>query len=96
MMMYQPPNINDIQMQKGFKNEVIEKPMTMRNWIETFLLMLIPVVNIILMLGWAFGNSVNKSKKTFFQALLIFIVIGLILWFILAVVAGISLSSFLH
>lgn len=96
MMMYQPPNLTDVQMQKGFNHNSIEKPMTMCNWVETFLLMLIPVVNIILMLGWAFGNSVNKSKKTFFQALLIFTGIGLILWFVLAVVAGISLSSFLH
>ena len=53
--------------------------MTIGNWIITMLLMLIPVVNIVLIFVWAFGSNVNPSKKSYFQAYLIFAVIGIVL-----------------
>ena len=39
------------------------KPMTIKDWIITNLLMLIPIANIVLVFVWAFGSNVNKSKK---------------------------------
>ena len=61
----------------------LEAPMTLKDWRFTFLLLLIPFANIILPFVWAFGNDVNRSKKTFFQAYLIFmlalIIIGIVL-----------------
>ena len=53
--------------------------MTLGNWIITMLLMCIPLVNVVLMFVWAFGSNVNKSKKTFFQAQLIFSAIGIVM-----------------
>ena len=50
--------------------------MTMGNWLVTFLLMLIPIANIVLMFMWAFGSNVNPSKKAFFKASLVMAAIG--------------------
>lgn len=55
------------------------EPMTLKDWILTFLLLLIPIVNIVLPFVWAFSANVNKSKKTFFQAYLIFMLIGIVI-----------------
>ena len=53
--------------------------MTLGNWVVTMLLLLIPIANIILMFVWAFGSGTNPSKKTYFQATLIFAAIGLVI-----------------
>ncbi|MDF2537247.1 MAG: hypothetical protein K0S76_268 [Herbinix sp.] len=63
-------------------------PMTVKDWLITMLLMMIPIANIVLIFVWAFGNNVNKSKKAYFQASLILagIVIALYLVLILIVI----------
>lgn len=68
------------------------KPMTIKDWLITYLLMLIPIANIVLVFIWAFGSNVNKSKKTYFQAslimmgivILLYIVFGIIIFSLLA------------
>jgi len=62
--------------------------MRLGEWIITMLLMAIPVVNIVLMFMWAFGSNVNPSKKTYFQAMLIWIAVG--------VVIGIVIGGFVY
>lgn len=62
-----------------------DEHMTVGKWIGTFLLMLIPIVNIVLMFVWAFGSNVNRSKKTYFQAQLIMMGILLALYFVVIV-----------
>ena len=70
------------------------QPMTLKDWIITFLLMLIPIANIVLMFVWAFGSNVNKSKKTYFQATLIMIAIGIVFWIIFgSIIIAAILSS---
>jgi Na+/proline symporter len=67
------------------------EPMALKDWIFTFLLLMIPFANIILPFVWAFGNNVNRSKKTFFQAYLIFMLVGVI---IAAVITILFISLF--
>ena len=69
----QPPAYQTQQYQQGNQ----WPHMTMGNWIVTFLLMLIPIANIVLMFMWAFGRNVNPSKKSFFRAFLIMAAIGI-------------------
>ncbi|GAA0085327.1 hypothetical protein ACH36K_09005 [Clostridium sp. MB05] len=70
------------------------QPMTLKDWIITLLLMLIPIANIVLMFVWAFGSNVNKSKKTYFQATLIMIAIGIVFWIIFgSIIIAAILSS---
>lgn len=74
-----------------FKQEVNvnEIPMTIGQWLVTLLVMGIPIVGFVLAIIWATGNDVNKSKKTFCQASLIFGAIVLVLYgIIFAVFAG--------
>lgn len=69
------------------------EPMTLKDWIITLLLMLIPIANIVLMFVWAFGSNVNKSKKTYFQASLIMAAIGIVFFLIFgSVIFGALLS----
>ena len=68
--------------------------MTVGNWIVTMLLMLIPIANIVLVFLWAFGSEVNPSKKTYFQAQLIFAIIGIVLSIIIAVTSFAVFATF--
>lgn len=54
--------------------------MTLGNWVITFLLLAIPVVNIVLLFVWALGTDVNKSKKIYCQAELIVLGVVLVLY----------------
>ncbi|MGK0465854.1 hypothetical protein [Clostridium sp.] len=72
-----------------FKQEVNvnEIPMTVGQWLVTMLVMGIPIVGFVLAIIWATGHDVNRSKKTFCQASLIFGAIILVLY-------GISFAIF--
>lgn len=66
---------------KQIQNETINnQAMTLKDWIITYLLLLIPVANIVLMFIWAFGKDTNPSKKTYFQAQLIILAVLLVLY----------------
>lgn len=71
--------------------------MTVGDWFKTMLLLLIPVLNIVLPLVWAFGSNVNPSKRNFFRVQLIFFVIGAFL-FVLVGAMGFAMhpDAFLH
>ncbi|WP_243156485.1 hypothetical protein [Clostridium sp. C8-1-8] len=55
------------------------QPMTLGNWVVTMILLAIPIVNLVLLFVWGFGTNVNKSKKTYCQATLIFSAIIIVL-----------------
>jgi len=66
---------------------------TLGEWMWTILICAIPLVNLIMLLVWAFSGNVNPSKSNFAKASLIWMVIGVVLWF--ALFATIF-SSFMH
>ena len=68
-------NNNHIQ-----KVEVNNQAMTLKDWLITYLLLLIPIANVALLFVWAFGKDVNQSKKTYFQAQLIILAVVLVLY----------------
>jgi len=67
--------------------------MKVGNWVVTWLLMLIPIANIVLVFMWAFGSDVNPSKKSFFQAYLILMVVGIVLGIVVGILFGAVLAS---
>ena len=73
-------NLNEVK-QVTIVN-VNELPMTMGQWLLTLLVLAIPVVNIVLLIVWATGHDVNRSKKTYCQATLIVSAIILVLYFL--------------
>ena len=75
------------------RQDPIDQPMTLWAWIGTFLLMLIPVAQLILPFVWAFSSSTNKSKKTFFQAYLIVSVVMIVLGIVFASALALFFTS---
>ncbi|UII28372.1 hypothetical protein LVD15_08065 [Fulvivirga maritima] len=57
------------------KSESNVPVMTVKDWLLTFLVMMVPVVNIIMMFVWAFGDNTNKNKANWAKAGLILSVI---------------------
>ena len=52
---------------------------SIKEWLITNLIMMIPLVNIVMMLVWAFGSNTNPNKANYFKATLILFVIYLVL-----------------
>lgn len=50
----------------------LEEPVKISEWVLTFVIMMVPCVNIIMMFVWAFSSNEKKSKSNFFKAYLIY------------------------
>ena len=72
--------------------QIMEKQMSVGDWILTYLLMCIPLVGVIMLFVWAFSSGNQPSKKTWAQATLIWIVVMSVLWF---AVLGSVMASFM-
>jgi len=70
------------------------KPMTMGDWLITFIIQAIPLVGIIMLFVWAFGDGTHPSKKTWAQASLIFALIMIVFVIILFAALWTMFSSF--
>lgn len=55
------------------------KPMSVGDYLITFIVLGIPLVGFIMSLVWAFGSNVNLNKKNYCRAYLILAIIGVIL-----------------
>lgn len=58
---------------------------SVKEWMLAMLIMCIPIVNIIMMFVWAFGNG-NPSKQNYFKAALLWTAIVIVLYIIIGVV----------
>src|SRR4029453_7166843 len=87
MDQYQQPPINtgvpgyDYNQQHQQVSPVI----TVKEWMLTTLVMIIPIVNIIMMFVWAFGEG-NPTKKNYFKASLLWAAIILVIYIIIFVI----------
>ena len=70
------------------------KPMTMGDWLITFLIQMVPLVGLIMLFVWAFGDGTHPSKKTWAQASLVFALIMFILVIIILAALWTMFSSF--
>lgn len=57
-------------------------------YLKMFLLLCIPIVNVVLMLIWAFNNSENPNKRNYALASLLFFVIMMVVGFVLSILLG--------
>jgi hypothetical protein len=67
-------------------------PMSLGAYIGFFLLLCIPLANIVLLFVWAFGSAVNRNKKNLARALLIF----LLIFVVLAIIFGDSIYKAIY
>lgn len=70
------------------------KPMTIGDWLITFLIQAIPLVGFIMLFVWAFGGDNHPSKKTWAQASLLFALIMIILLIIFFAAMWSFIASF--
>ena len=69
---------------------------SMKEWIITFLILMIPFANIVMPFVWAFGGNTNPSKANYFKAMLIMAVIWIAIWFLFAgtLISGLMMSQY--
>lgn len=71
----------------GWPGEENSAPiMSTKDWMLTLFLCAIPVVNLILLFVWGFGDGTNPNKRNYARATLLLIVIFLGLFLIFAIV----------
>lgn len=63
------------------------------DWVVTFLITAIPLVGFIMLFVWAFSGSTNPSKANWAKAALIWLVIIIAIWVLIALVFGATLLS---
>ena len=67
------------------------------DWIVTFIIMILPIVNIVMLFVWAFGGNTSESKANWAKARLIVWLIGTVVaiffWSIFAAVIMSALSN---
>lgn len=78
-------------------NQAVAPIVTVKEWLITMLIMIIPIVNLVMIFVYAFSSGHNPSKSNFFKAYLIMacIIIGLYLLLLLlfVVIFGSALAS---
>jgi len=65
-----------------------QKPMSVKDWLITLLLMAIPVVGIVLLFVYAFGSNENENKKNWAKAQLIMLAIVFALVIFILIIFG--------
>lgn len=61
-------------------NDDRERPLSTSEFFTTMLLLGIPVVNLVLLIAWAFGGSANLNRRNLSRAMLIFTLIAVVVW----------------
>ncbi|MGM0648807.1 MAG: hypothetical protein ACQESZ_10545 [Bacteroidota bacterium] len=85
----QPQNQNsNHQQHEQYRQNGENNPVSLGEWVITMIISAIPLVNLIMLFVWGFGDSTKTSKANWAKATLIFIAIGIVLWIIIAVIAG--------
>ena len=58
---------------------------SIKEWLLTNLILMIPLVNIVMTLVWAFSSNTNPNKANYFKAALILFVIVMVIYLVLVV-----------
>ena len=61
------------------------QPITVGDWIITFIITCLPVIGLVMLFVWAFGDDTHPNKKTWAKANLILALIVLVLFIILLI-----------
>lgn len=67
---------------------------SIKEWLLTNLILMIPLVNIVMTLVWAFGSNTNPNKANYFKAALILFVIYLVLAVAVVIFGSIAANQY--
>ena len=70
-----------------------EEAISVKEWLLTYLIMLVPCVNIIMVFVWAFSSSEKKSKANFFKAMLIVYAIVICIYIVVFAIFGAAIIA---
>lgn len=93
---YQQPSQNQYQTPFTAPQTQAEEHVSVKEWFLSMLILMIPIVGIVMVFVWAFGDSTKKSKSNYFKAYLIWLLILVVLSIIIAILIaalGIGLGS---
>ncbi|MBD5543540.1 MAG: hypothetical protein HDR01_04655 [Lachnospiraceae bacterium] len=65
----------------------------MGEWLITYLILLVPCVNIVMMFVWAFSKNEKKSKSNFFKVQLIVVGVMVVLYFAFILIFGAAMLA---
>jgi len=68
-------------------------PVSVGNWMLTLLLTFIPLVNIVMMLIWAFSSSTPPSKANWAKAALLWMVIFFAIGIVMSLIGGLGMAT---
>lgn len=68
-------------------------PISVGNWMLTLFLTFIPLVNIIMLLVWAFSSSTPPSKANWAKAALLWMVIFFAISIVLTLIGGLGMAT---
>ena len=80
------PNFSD------YEQEQLEKPLSVKQWMLTIIVMVIPLVNIVMFFVWAFGKG-NRGRANYFKAQLLLTLIITVLGIVSVLVLGALFGS---
>ena len=69
------------------------QPVTVGNWILSYLLISLPVVNLIMLLVWAFGGSTPISKSNWAKASLLWMLIMVGMYGVMFLIMGATIAA---
>lgn len=79
------PYIVPMQPQQAYQPPVVSDDVSMGEWMWSLFLLGIPIVNLIMMLVWAFGGGTKPSKANYCKAMLLWMLIGICLVIVMAI-----------
>lgn len=69
-----------------------QQPVSVGNWMLTILIMAIPLVNLIMLLVWAFSSGTPLSKSNWAKATLLWILIMIVIGVLFGIVGGMGIA----
>jgi hypothetical protein len=67
--------------------------MSVKDWLITSLIMIIPLVNIVMLFVWAFGDGTNPNKANWAKAALLMSVIAVVFYILIFAVVGAAIMG---
>ncbi len=81
---------------QDYRQENYNQVVTVGEWFITMIVLAIPIVNIIMLFVWGFGNNNKPSRANFCKLSLIMMLISIVLAIILSVTGVMTFNSFVN
>lgn len=75
------------------ENDNLKEVVKTSEWMITYLIAAIPIVGIIMVFVWAFGDGTNPNKANWAKALILWALIVIVIYALIAIMFGAALFS---